>query len=158
MVFSEYRCPPLPHIEAASAVNNPINATVGNTEEVVCDEGFIFAATMTSRVLECGNDKQWRGNMDACGRKSRTIVWRPLEVSLHKLCYMFLISYSNCVRSHRNTRSRTSEHDQHQLRNARSHRVRPRLHHDVTASLLHCGHVSVGPAVERRPMASALRV
>ena len=85
MVFSEYRCPPLPHIEAASAVNNPINATVGNTEEVVCDEGFIFAATMTSRVLECGNDKQWRGNTDACGRKSRTIVWYLLEVSLDKI-------------------------------------------------------------------------
>ena len=70
MILLEFRCFPLPSIAGAHAVNDPINASVGNTEEVVCEEGHTYGGGLTSRMLTCGSNLEWQGEvLEPCERK-----------------------------------------------------------------------------------------
>ena len=66
------RCPVLRVVEHVQVEDGHMNATSGNSEVMVCEEGFIFADGSMSSVIECRGDDggvlAWHENIPECER------------------------------------------------------------------------------------------
>ena len=87
-------CPPLPNITHASHMSSTVNLSVGNTEAVVCEEGYHLGGGVTIRELICNLDLEWEGNLEPCTCKHilRENIWRS------KIPLFHLISSSPLLR------------------------------------------------------------